>query len=263
MFQVRRTVKEVPEFEIKVDTEAVKVPEKCLNCDCLIKQNNELLHNIKILKESYDTLNREINKYTESNSEQAVAMNTLKGAYMRQLDVNFYTKKCAEIYPIVEELKTFEEEKTSEEKKSVTKDEDEVKISGKTTEAEKEQAFRKQTNQEFLAKKQEELKKNVVQKKTEKRTCFQCKTVGHIAKNCPKTFKPKQEVSKKLKEKVVEKIEPPTNKSKVFENSIYEVGEYSKNVSKKKEKLNNQIWVVKKSRNSSSDESDSIKSEEP
>ncbi|XP_035830149.1 uncharacterized protein LOC118479628 [Helianthus annuus] len=99
------------------------------------------------LKESYDTMNREINKYTDSNCEQVVAMNTLKGAYIRQLDnVNFHIKKCAElelkletqrietervnkIYPIVEELKTFEEVKTSEEKKSVTEDEDEVKIS--------------------------------------------------------------------------------------------------------------------------------------
>ncbi|XP_021975385.1 uncharacterized protein LOC110870516 [Helianthus annuus] len=94
-------------------------------------------------------MNREINKYTDSNCEQVVAMNTLKGAYIRQLDnVNFHIKKCAElelklesqrietervnkIYPIVEELKTFEEAKTLEEKKSVTEDEDEVKISSK------------------------------------------------------------------------------------------------------------------------------------
>ncbi|KAJ0556658.1 putative transcription factor interactor and regulator CCHC(Zn) family [Helianthus annuus] len=96
--QVRRRIKEVSEFEIKTDAEAVKVPEKCMNCDSLIKQNNELLHNIKRLKESYNTLNREINKYTESNSEQAVALNTLKGAYMRQLDnVNYNTEKCAEL----------------------------------------------------------------------------------------------------------------------------------------------------------------------
>ncbi|XP_021992094.1 troponin T, skeletal muscle-like [Helianthus annuus] len=170
-----RIVKEVPEFEIKADTEAVKVPEKCINYDSLIKQNNELLHNIKRLKESYDTLNREMNKYTESNSEQAVAMNTLKGAYMRQLDnVDYYTEKCAElelkIYPIVERLKTFDEEKTSEEKKSETKEDDKVEISGKSSEAEKGQVFRKQTNQEFLAKKQEEVKRSVAQKKIETRT---------------------------------------------------------------------------------------------
>ncbi|KAJ0714908.1 putative transcription factor interactor and regulator CCHC(Zn) family [Helianthus annuus] len=93
-----RTVKVVPEFEVKVDAEPVKVPEKCMNCDSLIKQNNELLHNINRLKESYDTMNREINKYTNSNCEQAVAMNTLKRAYIRQLDdVNFQIKKCAEL----------------------------------------------------------------------------------------------------------------------------------------------------------------------
>ncbi|KAM0066766.1 putative transcription factor interactor and regulator CCHC(Zn) family [Helianthus debilis subsp. tardiflorus] len=528
-FQSNRTIKDVPEFEIKVDTEAVKVPEKCLNCDSLIKQNNEMLHNINRLKESYDTMNREINQYTESNCEQAVAMNTLKGAYIRQLDnVNFYTKKCDDlelklatqkietervnnllesyscstfvvdmIYPIVESLKTFEEVKISEEKKSMTKDEDEVEISGKkpsvvynrspppvengysprnpnservkkainlqwesgpsdnllenidvtytssdtdheskliksvvdqvldqddseeskmeskpksksgsdtskstikknkrvydtkfllsksnlndepvkvaytlkdsdklysdetfpiksvrieminkvfkiteiniseikdlnlsrnhkqytsreqqkinkkmgyncgynfqkksnhnrnfkkkglgfnqpknyknekvykpktvfvsgkTLEAEKEQAFRKQTNQEFIAKKQEDMKKNVVQKKIETRTCFQCKTAGHVARNCPKTFKPKQEVSGKLKEKIVEKTELSTRKFTGFENSIFEVRECSKNVLKRKENLINQNWDAKGSGNSSGDESDSTKSEEP
>ncbi|KAJ0948478.1 hypothetical protein HanRHA438_Chr01g0027701 [Helianthus annuus] len=93
-----RVVKEVPEFEIKTDADAVKIFENCMNCDSLIKQNNELLHNIKRLKESYDTLNREMNKYNESSSEQAVAMNTLKGAYMRLLDsVNYNTAKCDEL----------------------------------------------------------------------------------------------------------------------------------------------------------------------
>ncbi|XP_021980647.1 uncharacterized protein LOC110876793 [Helianthus annuus] len=182
VFQVRRTVKEVPEFEIKADVEEIKVPEKCMNFDSLIKQNNELLHNIKRLKESYDTLNREMNKYTESNSEQAVAMNTLKGAYMRQLDdVNFYTEKCAElelkIYLIVEKLKTFDEEKTSEEKKSETEEEDEVEISGISAEKEQKSSFWRETNKEFLAKKQDDMKKSAAQKKTETRTCFQCKTI--------------------------------------------------------------------------------------
>ncbi|KAJ0925822.1 hypothetical protein HanRHA438_Chr04g0164021 [Helianthus annuus] len=158
-----RTVKEVLEFEVKVDVEPVKVPEKCMNCDSLIKQNNELLHNINRLKESYDTMNREINKYTDSSGEQPVAMNTLKIAYLRQLDdANFHIKKCADlelelatqkietekvkkllesyscstfvvdrIYPVVENLKMFEEVKTSEEKKFVTKEEEKVKTSGK------------------------------------------------------------------------------------------------------------------------------------
>ncbi|KAJ0752346.1 hypothetical protein HanPI659440_Chr09g0323261 [Helianthus annuus] len=74
------------------------------------------------------------------------------------------------IYPIAEGLKTFEEktseekkseEKTSAEKNSETKEDIEVKNSGKSSEEEKEQVFRKQTNKEFLAKKQEEMKKNV------------------------------------------------------------------------------------------------------
>ncbi|KAM0047059.1 putative transcription factor interactor and regulator CCHC(Zn) family [Helianthus debilis subsp. tardiflorus] len=167
-----------------------------------------------------------MNKYKKSSSEQAVAMNTLKGAYMRQLDnVDYYTKK---IYPIMERLKTFDEEKISEEKKSETNEDNEVNISGTFAEKEEKSSFWRQTNKEFLAKKQEDLKKNVVQKKTETRTCFQCKTTGHIAKNCPKTFKPKQEVSEKLKEKIVEKTESPTNELKVFENSTFEVGECSK-----------------------------------
>ncbi|KAJ0766144.1 putative transcription factor interactor and regulator CCHC(Zn) family [Helianthus annuus] len=145
----------------------------------------------------------------------------------------------------------------------VTEDEGKVKSSGKTSEAEKEQSFRKQTNQEFLAKKQEVLKKNVVQKKIEIRTCFQCKAVGHVAKDCPKAFKPKQEVSGKMKEKVVEKTVLSTRKFTCFENSTFEKGECSKSASKRKANVPNQKWVVKGSGNSSGDEFDSIKSEEP
>ncbi|KAJ0710127.1 putative transcription factor interactor and regulator CCHC(Zn) family [Helianthus annuus] len=263
--QPSRNVKEVPEFEVKIEAEQVQVSEKCINCDSLIKQNNELLHNIHKLKESYDTMNREINKYTDSSCEQAVAMNTLKVAYLRQLDnANFHIKKCADlelelatqkietekvkkllhsyscssfvvdiIYPVVENLKTFEEMRMSEEEKIVTEDEGKVKSSGKTSEAEKEKSFRKQSNREFLANKQEELKKNEVPKKIEKRTCFQCKIAGHVAKDCPKTFKLKQEVSGKMKEKVVEKTELSTRKFTGFENSIFEKGECSKSASKR------------------------------
>ncbi|KAM0029295.1 putative transcription factor interactor and regulator CCHC(Zn) family [Helianthus debilis subsp. tardiflorus] len=133
----------------------------------------------------------------------------------------------------------------------------------KTSEAEKEQSFRKQTNQEFLAKKQDELKKNEVPKKIEKRSYFQCKAVGHVAKDCPKTFRPKQEVSRKMKEKVVEKTELSTRKFTGFQNSTYEKGESSKNDSKRINNATNQKWVVKGSGNKSGDESDSTKSEEP
>ncbi|KAM0008884.1 putative transcription factor interactor and regulator CCHC(Zn) family [Helianthus debilis subsp. tardiflorus] len=524
-----RTVKEVPEFEIKVDAEPVMVQEKCMNCDSLIKQNNELLHNIHKLKESYDTMNREINKYTDSGGEQAEAMNTLKIAYLRQVDTaNYNIKKCADlelelatqkietekvkklldsyscstfvvdrIYPVVKDLKTFEEVKIGEEEQSERKDEEKVKasgkkssvsynrcpppvengysprnpnservnqainlkwesgspdnlpesidvtytssdtdheskliksmvdqvldtddneesktkskpesksgsnaskqtvnkdkrvydkefllsksnlndesvkvaytlkgsdklysdesfpirsvriemiqkvfkiteiniseikdfnlngkpkqytsrdqqrinkkmgyncgyrfqkkpnhdrnykkkglglippknyknekfykqknvfVSGKTSEAEKEKLFRNQTNQEFLAKKQEESKKTEVLKKVEKRSCFQCKAVGHLAKDCPKTFRPKQEISRKMNEKVVETTELSTRKFTGFENSTYEKGESSKSASKRIAKESNQKWVVKGSGNSSGDESDPIKSEEP
>ena len=81
-------------------------------------------------------------------------------------------------------------------------------VSGTTSEEEKENLFRNQSNREFLAKKQEEIKNGDIQKK-ETRTCFQCKTIGHIAKNCPKAIQSKQGVSLKMKEKMVEN-EPPT-----------------------------------------------------
>ncbi|KAJ0796344.1 putative transcription factor interactor and regulator CCHC(Zn) family [Helianthus annuus] len=106
------------------------------------------------------------------------------------------------------------------------------------------------------------MKKIVAQKKTETRTCFQCKTVGHIARNCPKAIQIKQGVSGKLKEKVVEKTKLTTKKFTGFENSKFEVGECSRNVLKGKENLKNQKWVVKGSGSSSSDESDLSKSEE-
>ncbi|MFS7988095.1 hypothetical protein Hanom_Chr11g01030541 [Helianthus anomalus] len=50
---------------------------------------------------------------------------------------------------------------------------------------------------------------------------------------------------------------------KIFENSTFKVGECSKNVLQRKENLNNQKWVVKKSRENLGNESDSTKSEEP
>ncbi|KAJ0513421.1 putative transcription factor interactor and regulator CCHC(Zn) family [Helianthus annuus] len=105
--------------------------------------------------------------------------------------------------------------------------------------------------------------KNGVHQKKETRTCYRCQEVGHIAWNCPKATNTKQEVVSKLKEKVVDKIEPPTEKFKVFKNSTYEVGECSKRFYKRRVSLNNQTWVVKKSDVKPGNESDSSKSEEP
>ncbi|KAF5812922.1 putative transcription factor interactor and regulator CCHC(Zn) family [Helianthus annuus] len=131
-------------------------------------------------------------------------------------------------------------------------------VSGPSAEEEKKTSFWRQSNQEFLATK----KKNEVQRK-ETRTCFRCNEVGHIAWNCPKATKTKQGVSEKLKEVVVDKTEPPTEKFKVFKNSTHEVGECSTRFYRRSVKLDNQKWVVKKSEVKSGDESDSIKSEEP
>ncbi|KAJ0871205.1 putative transcription factor interactor and regulator CCHC(Zn) family [Helianthus annuus] len=91
----------------------------------------------------------------------------------------------------------------------------------------------------------EEPKKNEVPKKIEKRTCFRCKIAGHVAKDCPKTFKPKQEISGKMKEKIVEKTELSTWKFTGFENSTFEKGECSKSASRRKDNVLNQKWVVK------------------
>ncbi|KAM0069824.1 putative transcription factor interactor and regulator CCHC(Zn) family [Helianthus debilis subsp. tardiflorus] len=157
-------------------------------------------------------------------------------------------------------MKAFEEE-TSEGKISETKKDTEVKIFGASSEEEEKGLFWKLTNRELLArKKQEEMKNEVVQEK-ETRTCFQCKTIGHIASNCPKAIQSKQGVSLKMIEKMVE-IEPSTKPFIVFKNSKFEVGECSKMFYKRKANLDNQKWVVKKLDDSSSHDSDSSKSEE-
>ncbi|KAM0017728.1 putative transcription factor interactor and regulator CCHC(Zn) family [Helianthus debilis subsp. tardiflorus] len=117
--------------------------------------------------------------------------------------------------------------------------------------------------------------KTVVQKK-DTRTCFQCNSVGHIARDCSKAISSKQGVSRKLKEKVIE-FEPPIDRNKLFKNSKFSIGECLNRFYKKRAKTDNQKWVVKKFVDSSSDvsdrskleklssgdESDSTKSEEP
>ncbi|MFS7945165.1 putative transcription factor interactor and regulator CCHC(Zn) family [Helianthus anomalus] len=100
-------------------------------------------------------------------------------------------------------------------------------------------SFWKQTNREFLAKKKQDELKNDAVKKKETRTCFQCYTSGHLAKDCSKAFRPKQGVSHKLKKKVVEDVKKSVDSSS--DNSDRA----------KSEEL------------SSGDESDSTKSDEP
>ncbi|MFS8007563.1 hypothetical protein Hanom_Chr14g01262471 [Helianthus anomalus] len=75
--------KEIPVFEKNKEADAEKISENFVNCEILKKQNNELINNMNRLKESYDVLNKAMNQYSESSSEQATTMKTLKGAYMR------------------------------------------------------------------------------------------------------------------------------------------------------------------------------------
>ncbi|KAJ0623871.1 putative transcription factor interactor and regulator CCHC(Zn) family [Helianthus annuus] len=133
-------------------------------------------------------------------------------------------------------------------------------VSGTSSEEEEKKDFWRQSNNEFLAKKQDELKKMAEQKKDTK-IYFRCNTVGHIAKDCSKAIQSKQEVSRKLKERVVE-FEPLVDREKLFENSIFEIGESSNKFYKKRAKSDNKKWVVKKVGESSSDDSDKSKSEE-
>ncbi|KAM0051998.1 putative transcription factor interactor and regulator CCHC(Zn) family [Helianthus debilis subsp. tardiflorus] len=99
-----------------------------------------------------------------------------------------------------------------------------------------------------------------IDQKKKTQTCFKCGKIGHIAMNCSQAVQNKQGVSK-LKEKVV-KFEPPIDRTKLFKNSKFEIGECSNKFYKKGAKSNNQKWVVKKSIDSSSDDSDRSKSEE-
>ncbi|KAJ0847006.1 putative transcription factor interactor and regulator CCHC(Zn) family [Helianthus annuus] len=131
-------------------------------------------------------------------------------------------------------------------------------VSGTSSKEEKEKLFRKQSNRDFLAKKQEEMQ--TVDQKKETRTCFKCGKSGHIVVNCFQANQIKQGVSK-LKEKVVE-FEPPIDRTKLFKNLKFEIGECSNRFYKKRAKFDNQKWIVKKSGDSSSNDSDSSKSEE-
>ncbi|KAJ0610570.1 putative transcription factor interactor and regulator CCHC(Zn) family [Helianthus annuus] len=132
-------------------------------------------------------------------------------------------------------------------------------VSGTSADEEEKKEFWKQSNKEFLTKKQEEMRISYQKKDT--RNCFQCNSVGHIAKDCSKATSSKQGFSRKLKEKVVE-FEPPIDKTILFKNSKFKIGECSNKFYKNRAKSDNQKWVVKKVVESSSDDSDRSKSEE-
>ncbi|KAJ0800119.1 putative transcription factor interactor and regulator CCHC(Zn) family [Helianthus annuus] len=133
-------------------------------------------------------------------------------------------------------------------------------VSGTSTDEEEKTSFWRESNSEFLAKKQDELKK-MAEENTDTRTCFRCNTVGHIARDCSKAIQSKQGVSRKLKERVVE-FEPPIDRTKLFQDSTFEIGESSNKFYKKRAKSDNQKWLVKKVGENSSDDSDRSKSEE-
>ncbi|KAJ0940426.1 putative transcription factor interactor and regulator CCHC(Zn) family [Helianthus annuus] len=134
-------------------------------------------------------------------------------------------------------------------------------VSGGSSEDEQKKPFWKQSNQEFLA----EVKKNVRKfaQRVDRRTCFKCQEVGHIAWNCPKTNYQKQGVSSNsvLRKTCVDKKEQPVKNVKKFENSTSEEGESSNRFYKRRGDLSKQKWVVKAD-SCSDNEFDSIKSEE-
>ncbi|XP_035837768.1 uncharacterized protein LOC110897597 [Helianthus annuus] len=282
-------------IEVEKIVEIIKPCLKCLESCKLCEEKDEklaefekmkeqLLFNLNYVKESYDVLNRTVTGLQKTNSEREDALTMMNAVMMsKQKAINHYIEECAKlkleletekienerirrllqsysssdyliyrIYPTVAGFEAFQNDEKPKKKDSGTSCEEESKSS-----------FWKQSNREFLAKKQEKMKNGAYQRK-ETRTCYKCNKVGHIAWNCSQATKTKHEVSKKLKEKVVEKNEPPTDKFKIFENSTYEVGECSKtSFYKKRAKHDNQMWVVKKFVEKFGDESDSTKSEEP
>ncbi|KAJ0891048.1 putative transcription factor interactor and regulator CCHC(Zn) family [Helianthus annuus] len=146
------------------------------------------------------------------------------------------------------------EEKIADKRKSDKKKDTEKASSGTSTDEEEKTCFWREKNSEFLKKKQAEQKKD-------SRTCFKCNNVGHIAKDCSQAIQSKQGVFRKISEKVFA-FESPLDRTKLFKDSIFEIGESSNRFYKKRAKSKNQKWVVKKGSESSSDDSDRSKSEE-
>ncbi|KAJ0883995.1 putative transcription factor interactor and regulator CCHC(Zn) family [Helianthus annuus] len=132
-------------------------------------------------------------------------------------------------------------------------------VTGGSSEYEQQKPFWRQTNKEFLAEKRK-IGTGVFHPRNAQ-TCLKCNEAGHIASDCSKDIKTKQGASQKMKDKVEEKSE----KSKIFKNSKNEVGECSKKKTKfyKRQGNDNQVWVAKKGEVNVGDESGSTKPEEP
>ncbi|KAM0072990.1 putative transcription factor interactor and regulator CCHC(Zn) family [Helianthus debilis subsp. tardiflorus] len=69
---IKKQVKEIPAFKIEKEADAEKVSETCENCATMKKHNNELIHNMNKLKESYDVLNKAMNQYNESSRKSSI-----------------------------------------------------------------------------------------------------------------------------------------------------------------------------------------------
>ncbi|KAJ0604808.1 putative transcription factor interactor and regulator CCHC(Zn) family [Helianthus annuus] len=191
----------------------------------------QLLFNLNYVKESYDVLNRTVTGLQKTNSERENALTMMNATMMpKQKAINHYIEENAElkqelekekienerirrllqgysssdylidrIYPTVAGFEAFKDDKLKK------------KDTGGSAEEEQKKPFWRQSNQEFLA----EMKRKgtgVFQRK-DTRTYFKCNEAGHIASTCSQMTKPKQGVSEKLKEKVVD-IESPTEKLK-------------------------------------------------
>ncbi|KAJ0883533.1 putative transcription factor interactor and regulator CCHC(Zn) family [Helianthus annuus] len=194
-----------------------------------------------------------INFYIEESAKwkQELETEKIENERIRRLLLSYTTSDYLidRVYPTVAGLEAFQDEKPKKKKDC-----------GGSAEEEQQKPFWRQSNKEFLA----ERKKNGdnICYLRETRTCYRCNETSHIAWNCSKSVQSKQGVSQKLKEKVVD-VDTPTNGSKFFENSKFEVGECSeKNFYKKKGK-DNQVWVAKKGEVNVGDESGSTKPEEP
>ncbi|XP_035830027.1 splicing regulatory glutamine/lysine-rich protein 1-like [Helianthus annuus] len=123
----------------------------------------------------------------EKLKEKRVAKERQKESESDVQNVESGAEKITEV--VKDEEKAFEEDTTVGKKIDTEEETSKIKNFEKkkriSLEEEEKSSFRKQSNREFLAKKQDDMKNEDVQKK-ESRTCVQCNTIGHIAKDCSK-----------------------------------------------------------------------------